>query len=111
MNCSDIQEQLAWGKSLSPEQREHTATCAHCLKIATNYSLLDETLGAMTSDVPAAFAERVMVQVRLEAQRSALGWLGERWIQIALVYGGALVAVLNVLRFLAGILVPAKAPR
>ncbi len=106
MKCNEIQERLARGRSLSPEQNEHAASCPHCLKVATSYSLLDEALDALAPDVPEDFTDRVMDDVRREGYRSTRVWLGARSIQLALVYGGAVIALLNVLRFLAGILVP-----
>ena len=108
MSCTDIQEQLAWGEALSPEQRTHAAECPHCFKVATDYSLLDEALSAMTAQVPLGFADRVMGQVlEYVAAPSAAGltdWLGKRWVQFALVYGGSIVAAINLMRFLAGVL-------
>ena len=108
MSCTEIQQQLAWGEALSPQQRAHAADCPHCLKVATDYSLLDETLNAMAAPVPPTFADRVMTRIlEEETVPRAAGlrdWLGKRWVQFALVYGGGVVAALNVARFLAGVL-------
>jgi hypothetical protein len=63
MSCTEIQQRLAWGEALSAEQHAHATDCPHCLKVATEYCILDETLGGMAARVPPEFADRVMTQV------------------------------------------------
>ncbi len=104
MSCSEIQEQLARGQALTPEQRGHAASCPRCVKVATTFSLLDETLAAIVTEVPADFADRVMAQVRAEVP--ARGWMSQQWILFAVVSGSLAVGLFNLLRFLVGVLVP-----
>lgn len=104
MSCNEIQEQLARGINLTPEQRAHAASCPRCLKVATTFSLLDETLGTLAAEVPADFADRVMEAVHAEVP--ARGWMGRQWIQLAVVSGSLVVGLFNLLRFLMGVLVP-----
>ncbi len=108
MSCTEIQQQLAWGAPLSREQRVHAAECPHCLKVATEYSLLEQTICSMAAHVPEAFADRVMSQVLGDVTPdNAAGfsdWLSKRWVQFALVYGAAIVAAVNLVRFFAAVL-------
>jgi hypothetical protein len=108
MPCSKLQEQLAWGAPLSAEQRAHAAECPHCLQVATDYSLLDEAMDALAARVPATFADQVMAQVleegTLPSAAEIRNWLNKRWFQFALVYGGSVVAAINLLHFLASVL-------
>ncbi len=108
MSCTEIQQRLAWGEALSAEQHAHAIDCPHCLEVATEYSTLDDILGAMTVRVPPEFADRVMTQVlgsiAVPNTQGLRQWLNRRWFQFALVYGGGIVAAINLVRFLAGVL-------
>ncbi len=108
MSCTEIQQRLAWGEALSAEQHAHATDCRRCLQVATEYSILDETLGGMPVGVPPEFADRVMTQVlgsiAVPHPQDRRQWQDKRWFQFALVYGGSVVAAINLVRFLAGVL-------
>ncbi len=106
MICSEVQEKLASGTPLSFEEQQHATGCAPCAAVAATYSLLDETLGSLEYDVPAGFADRVMVMVSAAEVTAPIRWFERPWAQVALAQAGAGFAIFNLLRFFGGILVP-----
>ncbi len=103
MICNDVEERLAWGQELSQDQQVHISGCPSCTRVATSFCMLDDALGTLERRVPEGFADRVMTQIYLPVQPAK--WLERRWVQVAFVYGGFGVAIFNLVRFVAGILV------
>lgn len=119
IDCSDTQEKIARGEPLTAPERGHAVGCALCLPAVAAYSLLDDALNAVASEVPPGFADRVMARLAREEEAAAeaqagrarppLRWFERRWGQLTLTHAAALIALLNVARFLASILVPGVA--
>jgi hypothetical protein len=105
-SCSEVQEGIALARPLSAAQRMHLSTCEHCSRVAETYSQLDASLELLVEPVPEGFAERVMTQLAaLEVARPPR-WFDARWVELALTNVALLCAIVNTVRFLAGVLIP-----
>ena len=113
MTCTETQEKLARGAALDDAERDHALTCAECSAFSAACATLDSTLDALDPGVPDGFANRVMARIAAEGRGGALEqpspthWYEGRWAGVALASAAALVAVLNVARFVASVLIPA----
>ena len=105
-HCIEVQERLALGEALREHDRHHLSNCEQCGSVAQTYSLLDASLESLAEPVPSGFADRVMA--RLEAQRAARSrrWFDAGWVELALANAALACALMNTLRFLAGVLIP-----
>jgi len=107
--CSEMQERIARGDILLSAEQQHVATCTSCASVVMAYSVLDQTLDAISHDVPAGFADRVMAALASEVASPPRRWFERPSIQLALAHAGALCAAVNVARFLARVLLPSIA--
>jgi len=114
MTCTETQEKLIRGEALDDSERDHALTCAQCGALAANCATLDAALAELEPRVPEGFADRVMASiVREVAEGSAVyeaatptRWYEQRWAGMLLSSAAALVALLNVARFVASVLIP-----
>lgn len=61
--CDVVQENIAWGKSLSEIDQKHVLTCLKCQCIALEFEEVDSTIKNISADIPDGFADRVMSRV------------------------------------------------
>jgi len=117
--CHLIQEHIAWGRGLSPEDQKHVLSCSACSETAARFEELDSLVrNAMGADVPNGFAERVVVKIEAEKRRGdsfferRLPFLERiffsRAVQWALVGIGLVFGLFKILRFFAGVLIHAS---
>jgi hypothetical protein len=105
-DCTKVQERIALGQPLAEAERAHLSDCKHCALVAETHSLLDASLEALAEPVPDGFADRVMSQLAaLEVARSSR-WFNAGWVELALANAALVCALVNTLRFLAGVLIP-----
>lgn len=105
-DCTDIQERIALGQPLREAQRVHLSSCERCSQVAETFSRLDASLESLVEPVPDGFAERVMSRIAaLEAARSGR-WFDAHWVELALTQAALVCALVNTVRFLAGVLIP-----
>lgn len=105
-DCTKIQERIASSEPLRQSERVHLSSCERCSGVAQSYAELDVSLEALAEPVPDGFADRVMSQIAaLEVTRSRR-WFDARWVEFALTNLALACAVVNAVRFLAGVLIP-----
>ncbi len=115
MTCTETQEKLTRGEALSETERDHALSCAECGALAATCATLDAALAELVPNVPEGFADRVMASIAREVvARGAVHerathtrWYERRWAGMLLSSAAALVAILNVARFVACVLIPA----
>jgi hypothetical protein len=105
-HCTKVQERVALGEPLSEPDRVHLSNCERCSLVAETYSLLDASLDSLAEPVPEGFADRVMSRLAALEVDPSKRWFDARWAELALANVALLCALLNTVRFLAGILVP-----
>ena len=105
-HCNEIQERIALGEVLRDSDRLHLSSCERCSLVAETYSQLDVSLASLGEPVPDGFAERVMLRIAAAEPLHAPRWFDARWFELALANAALICAVVNTLRFLAGVLVP-----
>ena len=112
-SCNTIQERLVLGEALDESEQRHVLDCPHCACVAAEFLALDARIADELSSsvaVPEGFADRVMASLDeaslwpMEGRLDRL--LGRRWVQIALAYVGGAAALVNLLRFVLGSLIP-----
>ena len=114
MTCTETQEKLTRGEALSDSERDHALACAECGAVAAACATLDATLAELEPGVPEGFADRVMASIAREVLERGSPheritptlWYERRWAGMLLASAAALVALLNVARFVACVLVP-----
>ena len=108
MDCNQVQEMVARGESLGPDERAHAAVCVACSAVVESWGQLDALLqGDLTGMVPDGFVDRVMAAIADEpALVAPLRWFERRWVQLGLVQVGALVSLFNLFRFVLRVLYP-----
>ena len=47
MTCSNVQENIAWGRVLSAEDQNHIMTCSQCSKVALQFEEIDSAIKIM----------------------------------------------------------------
>jgi hypothetical protein len=64
--CISIQEEIAWGRTLTPEAQLHVLSCPACKQLSLEFSRLDSVYASTGSDiqVPSDFVARVMAKVK-----------------------------------------------
>jgi hypothetical protein len=106
IDCIEVQERIALGELLPEPERLHLSSCAHCSAVAEAYSLLDASLESLSEPVPHGFAERVMSRLAAHEVTRPRRWFDAGWVELALANVALICALLNTVRFLAGVLVP-----
>ena len=105
-DCTEVQERIALAEPLGDAERTHLSSCEGCNVVAEAYSLLDESLEALAEPVPHGFADRVMSRLdTLEVARPT-AWFNTGWAELALANVALICALVNTVRFLAGVLIP-----
>lgn len=61
--CLLVQENIAWGRSLSNLDQDHVLSCSKCSAIAMELEEIDSVIKNVETLVPSGFAERVMKSV------------------------------------------------
>ena len=116
--CNLIQEDIAWGRGLSPEDQVHVLSCRTCSEIVAQFETLDSLVrNAMDVDVPEGFADGVVRQIEAEQQREKIPLAGRApiWervffskaVQWGLVGIGSVFGLLRVIRFFAEVVIHA----
>jgi hypothetical protein len=104
--CIEVQERIALGEPLPDLERIHVSSCEQCSLVAETYSLLDASLESLAEPVPEGFADRMMSRLAANESARSPSWFDARWFELALANVALLCALLNTVRFLAGVLVP-----
>jgi hypothetical protein len=105
-HCIEVQERIALGEPLPDAERIHVSSCEQCSLVAETYSLLDASLESLAEPVPHGFAERVMSQLAAHQVARSPRWFNASWFELALANVALVCALLNTVRFLAGVLIP-----
>jgi hypothetical protein len=105
-HCIEIQERIALGEPLPDAARSHLSSCQACSLVAEAYSLLDASLEALAEPVPLDFADRVMSRLPAHEPARARRWFEAGWVELALANAALVCALVNTVRFLAGVLIP-----
>lgn len=110
LSCSRVQESIVAGAAMDANDQAHAVACPACARVAAECMALEgmvvEEMNGVV--VPDGFADRVMARLGDDVAVSRLdGWLGRRWVQLALAQVGLAVAIVNVVRFVLATLVPA----
>lgn len=114
MTCTETQEKLARGEALDDRERDHALACPECGALAADCATLDAALAELEPSVPEGFADRVMASIAREVTAGSAvyegatptRWYEQRWAGMLLSSAAALVALLNVARFVASVLIP-----
>lgn len=120
--CNLIQEEIAWGRTLSEEHQRHVLSCEFCKKVALQFEKLDADLGPLfNTSVPDNFADRVMEKIHADSAHlepsdwfgglamKVSGWLELRPVQIGAAYIGFLFTIGNLARFIFSLLAASTA--
>ena len=105
-HCIQVQERIALGEALRDHERLHLSDCEQCGLVAQTYSVLDASLESRAEPVPSGFAERVMNRLENHEVVRSPRWFEAGWVELALANAALVCALLNTLRFLAGVLIP-----
>lgn len=116
--CYLIQEDIAWGRGVSPEDRAHALSCGACSEIAVRFEEIDSLVSEVSGqEVPAGFADRVVAAIEKEQIGSGPfisrlfpameGILYSRSVQWALVGFGAILGLLKIFNFIVNIWIQA----
>lgn len=113
VSCNAVQERIVLGEALDEFGQSHVLDCPQCSGIAADFLALDAWVANELSGsvaVPEGFADRIMASLDEAPLLSREGrldrLLGRRWVQVGLAYVGAAVALVNLLRFVLGSLIP-----
>jgi hypothetical protein len=113
VSCNAVQERIVLGEALDEVTQSHVLDCPRCARVAADFLALDAQVADELSSsvaVPEGFVDRIMATLdkapllRREGRFERL--LGRRWVQVGLAYVGAAVAIVNLLRFVLGSLIP-----
>lgn len=106
--CTEIQERIVAGESLTEGEQSHVLDCLACARLVADCVALDGLLAAGVDDavaVPDDFADRVMRALG-EQPASGPDLLGRPWVQLVLANLGIAVALVNLVRFVFAPLIP-----
>jgi len=114
--CHLIQEDIAWRRELSQEDKKHILSCSSCSDIAAQVEELDSLVRKVIElEIPSGFADRVIAQIRKEESQSKdyfSQWLSllerifySRAVQWMLVGIGSVFGLLKIFRFFSAFLV------
>ncbi|MEO7035444.1 MAG: hypothetical protein ABI548_16070 [Polyangiaceae bacterium] len=106
IHCIEVQERIALGEPLPGLERSHLSSCAHCSSVAETYSLLDASLESLAEPVPQGFADRVISRLAGHEVARSPRWFNACWVELAFANLALACALLNTVRFLAGVLIP-----
>jgi hypothetical protein len=113
ISCNVVQECIVLGEVLDEVSQRHVLDCRQCARVAADFLALDARVADELSSsvaVPEGFADRVMAGLDeaslLRGEGKLERLLGRRWVQIGLAYVGVTVALVNLLRFVLGSLIP-----
>ena len=106
IDCIEIEERIALGQPLSDSDRDHLSSCERCSLVAETYSQLDASLESLVEPVPHGFADRVMIRLAAPERARSRPWFESRWVEFALAHVALTCALVNAVRFLAGVLIP-----
>lgn len=104
--CSQIQERIALAEPLPDAERLHLSSCEQCSLVAEAHSQLDASLEYLVEPVPEGFADRVMSRIAQPELAHAPRWFEARWVELALANVALVCALVNAVRFVAGVLIP-----
>jgi hypothetical protein len=69
--CQLIQEDIAWGRELRPEDKKHVLSCSACSEIVTQVAELDSLVREVIEPtIPPGFADTVIAKIWEEETRS-----------------------------------------
>ena len=105
-HCTKVQEHVALGEPLSNSERLHLSGCEQCGTVAETFSLLNASLESLAEPVPQGFADRVMNRLPAYELARSPRWFDAGWVELALANVALIGALLNTVRFLAGVLIP-----
>jgi len=105
-DCTKIQERIASSEPLRPSEQSHLSSCEACSRVAQTYAELELSLEALAEPVPDGFADRVMSRIAELPMTRSRRWFDARWVEFALTNVALACAVVNAVRFLAGVLIP-----
>ena len=108
-DCTEVQERIALGEPLGDRGRAHLSSCERCNLVAESYSLLDASLEALAEPVPHGFADRVMSRLVTHEVARRVRWFNAGWAELAFTHFALICALVNAVRFLAGVLIPSVA--
>ena len=115
--CQIIQENIAWNRELSEQDKEHILSCTKCSEVAASMEEMDSLMKeAGYAEVPSGFADRIMMKI-LEDEKEEKDWfwrvsrLAERLIQFKpvqwiLVGSGILFSIQFMFRYFFGFIFP-----
>jgi hypothetical protein len=116
--CNLIQEDIAWGRGLSVEDRQHALSCRACSETAAQFEALDSLVReGLEADVPEGFADRVVRQIEAEQKGEEISRAGRypfweriffsKAVQWGLVGIGSAFGLLRVIRFFTEVVIHA----
>ena len=117
--CNRVQEEIVWSKELSEEAQQHVLSCESCKHIAFGFSNLNSVMEQhFDAAVPDGFADRVMERINKQSSLTTLDWsailaqrfdalLGTKAMQLCMTSFGVVFALLNLVRFVFGVVLPA----
>ena len=114
--CHLIQEDIACGRELSQDDRQHILSCSSCSDAATKFAELDSLVRSVAvREIPIDFADRVVAKVSEEEHRGRnifSKWIlllerlcYSRAVQWLLVAMGSVFGLLKIFRFFSAVLV------
>ena len=115
-SCCLIQEDIAWGRELSQEDKKHVLSCSECSGIAAQVAELDSLVREVIEpNMPSGFADRVITKIWEEENKSdnpLYQWfpllerlLYSRAVQWVLAGIGSVFGLFKIFRFLSAVLV------
>ncbi len=117
-SCHLIQEDIAWRRELSPEDKKHVLSCSSCSDIAAQVEELDSLVRKVfDQEIPSSFADRVMTKIGEEESKGdslSSQWLPllkrifySRAVQWMLVGIGTILGLLRIFRLFSGLMLHA----
>jgi hypothetical protein len=111
--CHLIQEDIAWNRELSQEDKKHVLSCSSCSEIADQVEELDSLVReVIEQEIPTGFADRVMARIWEEESKGShlfSQWLPllkrifySRIVQWVLTGIGAVFGLYKIFRFFSG---------
>ncbi len=79
--CHLIQEDIACGRELSQEDRQHILSCSSCSDVAMKFAELDSLVRNMAEEeIPTDFADSVVA--KMSEEESKAGNLFSKWLPL-----------------------------
>ena len=116
--CHLVQEDIAWGRGLNPEDQAHAISCEVCSNTAARFEEMDALLREMSGgEVPSGFADKVIAAIEKKSfEPGASGSkvfpsfsniFYSRSVQWALVGLGAVFGLVKIFRLVLGMWIQA----